>query len=152
VTRSAGQPFSADVARALRAAADAQRAAADAQWAHAEALEVLSEVLLAEEGQKSGPSSAVNTGALLTVKEVMSLLGMSKTWVYRAINEGRLPYVQLGDKRHVRPEDLEAFIESRHVDGDTSTLASEARRGPSLYSANGYDEGSQASEGEQEAP
>lgn len=53
---------------------------------------------------------------LLKVPEVAEILGAGRDWVYRRINTGVLPVVELGDGRHnqrVSEADLSAFIESR---------------------------------------
>jgi len=134
------------MARALQAVAEAQRA-------QAEALEAVAEAFLAEEDQEPSSVSAPRQGALLKVKEVMEQLGMSRAWVYRTIQEGRLPFVQLDNQRRVHPDDLKAFIRARRVCDDSTALAREARRGPSLSSVNGYSEGCQVlNDEEQEVP
>ncbi len=46
---------------------------------------------------------------LLTIKEVAKELKVNANYVYRLINSGLLPYVQLGSKK-VRRESLEKFL------------------------------------------
>ena len=141
MSRSAATPLpsTAKIAKALQAVAEAQRA-------QAEALEAVAEAFLTREDQEPAQGAAPRTGALLTVREVMEQLGMSKAWVYRAIQEGLLPFVQLGNQRRVHPDDLKAFIQARRICDDATALAREARRGPSLSSVNGYHGRCQASE------
>lgn len=53
---------------------------------------------------------------LLKVTEVAARLGVSRDWVYRRINRGELPVVELGDtsrNQRIRESDLAAFIEQR---------------------------------------
>ena len=50
---------------------------------------------------------------LLDVHQAAERLGMSVSWVYRAIEDGRLPSVKLGNRVRVRSVDIEAFIAPR---------------------------------------
>jgi len=53
---------------------------------------------------------------LLKVTDVAERLRVSRDWVYRRIESGQLPVVELGDTRknqRIRESDLEAFIEAR---------------------------------------
>jgi len=133
------------MARALQAMADAQRA-------HAEALEIAAEAFLATATLEPGPATGPGLSALVDVKGAAVLLDMSVDWVYRALAEGRIPKVKMGSKVKIRRADLDAFIETRCVAVEPRDLAKEARQGPSLSPANGYDEGSQVPEEEQEVP
>lgn len=57
-------------------------------------------------------------GRALRVGEVAARLGKNRSWVQRAIGDGRLTAYQLGDRDFtVFERDLEAFIESRLVGG-----------------------------------
>lgn len=57
--------------------------------------------------------SAVQTSRaqLLTVADVVVALRISRSSVYRLFDSGKLPWIQIGSSRRVRPEDLEQFIE-----------------------------------------
>lgn len=50
------------------------------------------------------------TAGLLTVAEVAQALRVSSSTVYALIRDGRLPAVQVGASKRIRPADLEAFI------------------------------------------
>ncbi|MDJ1372664.1 helix-turn-helix domain-containing protein [Gulosibacter molinativorax] len=54
--------------------------------------------------------------ALLTLQEVAERLRSSRSTVYEYINAGELPTIVLGNRRRVRPSDLESFIYA-HRDG-----------------------------------
>jgi len=48
---------------------------------------------------------------LLTVKDIVDALRISRSSVYRLFDSGELTWVQIGSSRRVRPEDLAQFIE-----------------------------------------
>ncbi|MGO9153868.1 helix-turn-helix domain-containing protein [Mycobacterium sp.] len=48
---------------------------------------------------------------LLTVKDVVDALRISRSSVYRLFDSGELTWVQIGSSRRVRSEDLTLFIE-----------------------------------------
>lgn len=48
---------------------------------------------------------------LLTVKDIVDALRISRSSVYRLFDSGELTWVQIGGSRRVRPEDLAQFIE-----------------------------------------
>lgn len=53
---------------------------------------------------------------LLKVTEAAERLGVGRDWVYRRIEAGELPVVELGDTRknqRIRETDLDAFISAR---------------------------------------
>jgi excisionase family DNA binding protein len=65
---------------------------------------------------------------LLPVSAVADRLGVSVATVHQAINAGELHWVLFGSVRRVRPEDLEAYIQSRSAsrppaDEDWCTVA-----------------------------
>jgi excisionase family DNA binding protein len=41
---------------------------------------------------------------------------MGKSWVYRSIQSGEIPFVKLGDNIKVRREDLEGYLEANSSD------------------------------------
>jgi len=47
---------------------------------------------------------------LLTVKEVMDLLGVSRSWLYDAAARGALPCIRLGGMLRFDPEQLEQWL------------------------------------------
>ena len=49
---------------------------------------------------------------LLSMKQVMKILGVSQTVYYRLINSGQLPTVSLGSRRLVRLKALKEYLES----------------------------------------
>jgi excisionase family DNA binding protein len=53
--------------------------------------------------------------ALLTVKEVLGLLRVSRMTLYKAINSGDLRHVKIGKRTLFRRRDVERFIESKVV-------------------------------------
>jgi len=48
---------------------------------------------------------------LLNAGELAFILGLSKSFVYQIVRNGRLPAVRIGRMVRVRPEDLEAFLQ-----------------------------------------
>jgi excisionase family DNA binding protein len=52
---------------------------------------------------------------LLPVRAAAERLGVSVATVHAAINAGKLRWVLFGSVRRVRPEDLEAYIQSRNA-------------------------------------
>lgn len=58
-----------------------------------------------------------STKTLLTVKEIAKELAVTTHAVYRWIDEGKLPAIQLGGPAgfRIRPEDLNQFLENRKV-------------------------------------
>jgi len=111
---------SPDLARALKAAADAQRATADA-------LDVLAGVVA------QGPPEAVQEAAtgseevLLDVRRAAARIGMSTSWLYRAIGRGRLPVVRIGSRVHLRIADLDSFIKGCRSAQDPEKKAQDVR-------------------------
>lgn len=60
--------------------------------------------------------TAVEETRLLKVADVAARLGVGKDWVYRRIEAGELPVVELGDTRknqRVTEAALTAFVEAR---------------------------------------
>ncbi len=47
--------------------------------------------------------------SLLDVKQAARFLGMSADWVYRAAEQGRIPYRKLGSRLRFVPEELQAW-------------------------------------------
>jgi excisionase family DNA binding protein len=90
---------------ALRLAAQAQRATADA-------LEALADLVTSAPSAPAPPASD-DPEALLSVPRAAKRIGMSASWVYRAVEEGRLPCVRIGSRVRVRAGDLEAFVRDR---------------------------------------
>jgi excisionase family DNA binding protein len=55
---------------------------------------------------------ATKGGRLLTVREVIDRLGVSRATLYRLLDSGRLPGVRIGPRTlRFRPEVVEAFID-----------------------------------------
>jgi excisionase family DNA binding protein len=94
------------IKRALKAAAEAQRATA-------EALEALAAGLDAESSSSAAAPTA--TVDLLDVRQAATRLGMSTSWVYKAVEAGRLTKVQIGNRVRFRAADLDAFIAARQL-------------------------------------
>ena len=53
------------------------------------------------------------TEYLLSPEEVRQHLGVSRTYTYRLLSTGAIPFVRIGRLRKVRRTDLEQFIEAR---------------------------------------
>ena len=49
---------------------------------------------------------------LLSMKQVMKVLGVSQTVYYRLVNSGQLPTVSLGSRRLVRFKALKEYLDS----------------------------------------
>ncbi len=54
---------------------------------------------------------------LLTVRQVMAILGISRSTLYALFNEGRIPSVFIRKSRRVRVSDVERFLETLPTDG-----------------------------------
>ena len=54
-------------------------------------------------------------GPLLKPEELRQLLNVSRSWLYEAANEGRIPSVRLGPHGPLRfdPEQIEQWLEGR---------------------------------------
>lgn len=50
---------------------------------------------------------------LLSVAEAATRIGMSDRWLWDRIRSKELQFVQLGRRRLVRPQDLDAFVDER---------------------------------------
>ncbi|MGO9034806.1 helix-turn-helix domain-containing protein [Mycobacterium sp.] len=57
------------------------------------------------------PVTPTTRTQLLTVKDVINALRISRSSVYRLFDSGELPWIQIGSSRRVRPEDLAQFVE-----------------------------------------
>lgn len=58
---------------------------------------------------------------LLTALEVAQTLHVSRSYAYKLLDKGKLPYIQIGKSRRVHPDDLQKFIQenkSSHVVGN----------------------------------
>jgi excisionase family DNA binding protein len=58
---------------------------------------------------------------LLTALEVAHTLHVNRSYAYKLLDQGKLPYTQIGKSRRVHPDDLHKFIrENRtsHVVGN----------------------------------
>ncbi len=53
---------------------------------------------------------------LLSITEVCQWLGMGKSWVYRRIHSGEIPFVKPGHNIKIRREDLESYLEAHSSD------------------------------------
>jgi predicted DNA-binding transcriptional regulator AlpA len=47
----------------------------------------------------------------------MRILGIGRTLLYGLMNRGELPWVQIGTTRHIRQQDLVAFIDENRKGG-----------------------------------
>jgi excisionase family DNA binding protein len=52
------------------------------------------------------------TAPLLTPEKIAEALGVSLAMVYKIIRQGLLPVVRIGTSVRVKPQDLDAYIES----------------------------------------
>lgn len=66
-----------------------------------------------------GQDTASRMPRLLKVEDAADVLGVSKDYIYKAVNEGHLAAVYLGNgkRQHLRikPADLDKFVETRRV-------------------------------------
>ncbi len=58
-----------------------------------------------------------NNLQLLSLADAMRILGIGRTLLYGLMNRGELPWVQIGSTRHIRQEDLVAFIDRNRKGG-----------------------------------
>ena len=93
----------------------ALRTAATAQRNMATALEALADVVA--DGDTPAPCPAAEDAPLLDVRQAAKHLGMSVSWVYRAIEDGRLAVVRIGNRVRLRAADLDAFVARRRMAG-----------------------------------
>lgn len=54
---------------------------------------------------------------LLSLEEAMQILGIGRTLLYKQMNRGELPWVQIGGTRHIRRADIVEFIERNRKGG-----------------------------------
>ena len=47
---------------------------------------------------------------LLTAEEVAKALHVSRSYAYKLLDEGKIPFIQIGKSRRIHPDDLEKFI------------------------------------------
>ena len=97
-----------DVRQALQAAAQAQRATAAA-------LEALAALVSAPADAPSALQTGqeIDPNALLTVAQAAKRIGMSESFVYHALEAGRLPSVAIGNRRRIQASELAAFVQER---------------------------------------
>ena len=69
---------------------------------------------------------------LLTVPEVAERLRMTTMTIYRWIEEGRLPALQIGKHYRIRESDLDAVIEGSVRAGAPDAWGEEPRRTPEV--------------------
>ena len=62
----------------------------------------------------------VSLGQLLSLEQARRTLGISRTLLYKQMDQGKLAWVQIGRTRHIRPQDLAAFIERNCKGGRSS--------------------------------
>jgi excisionase family DNA binding protein len=60
---------------------------------------------------------AEKTERLMCPDEVRQLLGLGRTYTYRLLATGAIPFVRVGRLRRVKRSDLDAFIEA-HLEQD----------------------------------
>ena len=61
------------------------------------------------------PTPAELTKFVYTIREITTLIGISRTTLYRVMRSGELPFVKLGSRTLVRATDLRTWTESwRH--------------------------------------
>lgn len=56
-----------------------------------------------------------NRNSLLDIQEVARILNVSRSMVYKLIEQGHLPSVKIGSAIRVRPASLDAFIDKNSV-------------------------------------
>jgi excisionase family DNA binding protein len=62
----------------------------------------------------------------LTIQQVCDRLNLSRTTVWRIMNQHGLRFVRIGSARRIREQDLESWLEQHTVNLNTETTKSEA--------------------------
>jgi len=62
----------------------------------------------------------VRLAPLLTIDQTAAILGVVRATVFRLLAAGELQAVRVGQRRRIRPEDLDAYIESRREPVDAA--------------------------------
>jgi excisionase family DNA binding protein len=65
----------------------------------------------------SGQGARAHPDPLLSLDEAMLILGIGRTLLYKQMNRGELPWVQIGTTRHIRRSDLVEFIQRNRKGG-----------------------------------
>ena len=63
----------------------------------------------------SGRSATSRIAELLTVADVARSLGVGERYVYRLVNERRVPYLKLGHYVRFDPDELAAWLDDARV-------------------------------------
>jgi len=132
--------------RAAQEVTAALKAAAKAQRATAAALEALAEMVGTAGPDISPVQHQPPEVDLLTVKQAAKQIGMSEGYVYRAIEENRLPVVRMGNRVRIRPAALAHFVERRELAPQGAVVV------PLRHQAPVNEEGSQTTESGTESP
>lgn len=62
-----------------------------------------------------------NPSPLLTTKEVMRFLSVSRTTLWRMVKDGELPAFRIGGDLRYKREDIDAYLERNKIDpGDSN--------------------------------
>ena len=80
--------------------------------------------------------TVVAVGKELTTQQAADMLNVSRQYVVRLLNEGRIPYVKTGKHRRIRVEDVLAFKEQR----DSERMRSLDELAQMTEELGGYDE------------
>ena len=62
------------------------------------------------------------TGALWTVDQVAEFLSMSKSWVYKAAEQGSLPCVRIGASLRFFPAEIEKWLHAQRTGGQLLSM------------------------------
>jgi excisionase family DNA binding protein len=65
----------------------------------------------------TGTQAPVQVEPLLSIPDVMRMLGLGRDTVYRLIHEEGLPSLKLGTRRMVVPSSLAAWVKQREQSG-----------------------------------
>lgn len=58
--------------------------------------------------------------ALMTVSDVAEILAVSKSMVYKLVEEREIPFVKIGKILRFKREDVEAWIESQRIEAQAT--------------------------------
>ena len=96
----------------------------------AQALQLLREIL--DQMARGNPVALTPVQAELTTRQAADLLQVSRTFLVRLLDEGRIPYRKVGSHRRVRTEDVLAYrrgTESRRRDALDELTAQDQKLG-----------------------
>jgi excisionase family DNA binding protein len=64
------------------------------------------------------PTASLGELTLLPLEEVQAVLGVSRAVLYRMMEGGRMPFIQVEGRRRIRASALQDYINANAVGGD----------------------------------